>query len=188
MAIIKCSDNHFYDSELYDECPHCKRKGAFPDATGDNKTVAMFKRNFVSEGVTNSVATDFSEEGSDDLKTESIFMQKNNMNPVSGWLVGVEGENKGRSFEIHVNNNFVGRSMKNDIKINDEHISREKHFSVVYDPVSNKFFISAGKGLTHHNGKIVDSEAELSEGDVIKAGMSAYVFVPYCREGRTWND
>lgn len=32
MNLVKCSNGHFYDSDRYEECPHCEKK--IPDSAG----------------------------------------------------------------------------------------------------------------------------------------------------------
>ena len=183
MAIVQCENNHYFDNVKFKECPHCKRaeiRGEDPAKFIENITVAKIK--------------DFS-----DLKTKQKEVDVNsatvpklnlgkNINPVAGWMVCVAGENCGRSFEIHIGKNYVGRSMKMDISTNDEQISRENHFSVIYEPKSNGFFVMEGNGITYLNETMLSGAVNLNEGDEIEAGSSRYVFVPYCKEGRVWSD
>lgn len=190
MAVIKCSNNHFYDNSKYDSCPHCaKMENGFPGVdSSENKTVAMPMNVRVDDnGITKSLK-DAVKESEDSRKTVGIFLGKKNINPISGWLVCIDGENRGRSFEIHIGKNFVGRSMRMDIHTNDEMISRENHFAIVYEPRSIRFFVMQGNGITYYNDKMLADSEELTEGDIIAAGSSKYVFVPFCKKGREWND
>lgn len=184
MAIIQCKNNHFYDDNKFQECPHCKKataQGKNPAFFRENNTVAKFSQ-LSTSSLKSAVAV---EEGS---KTVPKFFSDKNINPVAGWFVCIEGENRGRSFEIHIGKNFVGRSMKSDIHTNDEQISRENHFSVIYDPQSNAFHVLEGNGITYYNDGLLSGSAQLREGDIIGAGSSKYLFVPYCKEGREWHD
>ncbi len=183
VAIIQCENNHYYDNSKFEQCPHCKKataQGQDPSKFKENKTVAKFSQ--FSNGALNTPPK------VDDIqKTVPKFFSDKNINPVAGWLVCLSGENKGRSFEVHIGKNFVGRSMKMDIHTNDEQISRENHFSVIYDPHSNDFFALEGNGITYFNGNLLAGAEKLKDGDEIEAGSSKYVFVPYCKEGREWN-
>ena len=177
MAIIQCVLGHYYDNIKHSECPHCKKMAA-PGATPAVETPTISKitpnplRNFVEP---------------DEMKTIGVYRQKN-VNPISGWLVCVDGENKGRSFEVHLGKNFVGRAMNMDINVNDASISRDTHFTIIYEPNESQFFLQPGNGITYFNGSILSVACELKEDDRIKAGKSEYVFVPYCKEGRGWDE
>ena len=70
----------------------------------------------------------------------------------------------------------------------DDYISRDNHFSIVYDPKSNKFSLVPGGGESHINNMVVNNVQQLYEDDVIEVGQTKYLFVPYCKEGRTWNE
>lgn len=198
MAIIRCENKHYYDNSKFKQCPHCKRNGAIEGGLGtnissgglgENKTVAMFldreteKKTVSFDNLKDDILTQNGE-----LKTVGLFFQSKNMNPIAGWLVCIEGENKGRSFEIHIGKNFLGRSMKMDIHTNDELITNENHCAVIYEPISVRYYIVAGEGMTYCNGKIVSESAEIFEDDEISAGRSKYVFIPFCRKGRDWSE
>ena len=43
-----------------------------------------------------------------------------------------------------------------------------------------------GNGQTYINGKAVNQECLLEDGDLISVGDSEYVFVPFCKKGRVW--
>lgn len=193
MAVIQCENKHFYDNSKYEECPHCKRaieRGGNPSDLGENKTVAKFvhKQETNKDAVfTKSLRNSISNSG-DVQKTVAKYFIDRNMNPIAGWLVCKEGENKGRSFEIHIGKNFVGRSMKMDIHTNDEQISRENHFSIIYEPKEAEFYVVQGNGLTYYNGVMLTNAQRLNEDDEISAGSSTYVFIPFCKKGRDWND
>ena len=61
-------------------------------------------------------------------------------------------------------------------------------FSIVYDPKTNNFSFVPGGGETHINNMVVNSVQQLCEDDVLEAGQTKYLFVPYCKEGRTWDE
>lgn len=190
MAIIKCPNNHYYDNKKFQYCPHCKKSAEKTELEKslDNKTVALPRNELNnSDNLTRSLK-DSINNLEDGQRTVGIFTGKKNINPIAGWLVCIKGENRGRSFEIHLGKNFVGRSMKMDIHTNDEQISRENHFSMIYEPKSIKFYVLQGNGITYYNDKLLSDSEELVEGDTIEAGSSKYVFVPFCKEGRDWND
>ena len=195
MAVVQCKNKHYYDNEKYTECPHCSRLGVSdgsgsPVDVSENKTVAKFTHRQDDDGVDLHTMSlkNYSKQTDNDQKTVAMYFKEHNINPIAGWMVCTKGENKGRSFEIHIGKNFVGRSMRMDIHINDNQISRENHFSIIYDPKSRDFFVLQGNGITYYNGEVLSDAEQLREGDTIEAGASAYLFVPYCKEGRDWDD
>jgi len=198
MAIVKCPNQHYYDNAKYDQCPHCLKmqNGAGSESTrdidiGENKTIAKFSTpEFSNSGEMKTQSLRNSVRANIDVaqKTVAKYMIDKNINPIAGWLVCTEGENRGRSFEIHIGKNFVGRSMKNDIHINDEKVSRDNHFSVIFEPIAIEFYVLQGKGITYYNGEMLSDAEPLKEGDIIQAGESKYLFVPYCKKGREWDE
>lgn len=184
---------HFYDDQKFDKCPHCDKDGEHSKGSGLNPTVAKYSQKdpTVSLNDVNNSTVRFFDQNQDQAgasKTVSIFGTGKNSNPISGWLVCIQGENKGKSFDLHIGKNFVGRSMKSDVIINDPQISRENHFSIIYEPVSRKFFIMSGSSVIHLNSSLLDHAQEMKEDDVIEAGESKFIFIPFCKEGRDWND
>lgn len=107
---------------------------------------------------------------------------------VTGWLVGLTGEDEGKDFRLHTGKNFIGRGINMDVVLSeDKQVSREKHCSVTYDPKGNKFFLSGEQGNTvYRNGSPVEGIVEITDGDIITAGETELAFVPYCKEERTW--
>lgn len=189
MAIIQCPNKHYYDNQKFQECPHCKNLQGGAGEERSVPTVAKFNSGDTSNSY-NSVTRrsyDYSE-ADNSGKTQSIYMKNKNSNPISGWLVCIKGENRGKSFELHIGNNFVGRSMKSDVIINDLQVSRENHFSIIYEPKSCKFYVAPGASIIYLNSNRLDNSSPLKEDDVIQAGESKFVFIPFCREGRDWND
>ena len=127
--------------------------------------------------------------GGEDDKTISFgFFGMTQLKPVTGWLICMNGSEKGKDFRLHADKNFVGRSTNMDVVlIDDKKIARDKHCSVVYDPRSNLFFASAeGGNLTYVNGEIISTPIDLKEGDIITIGDTDLLFVRFCKGGRSW--
>ena len=100
--------------------------------------------------------------------------------PIAGWLVSIDGPTKGRDYRICEENNFVGRNKTNDICLEmDESISREKHSIISFDCRTKKCYYTPGtsRNLDRVNGEIVFSTIELKTKDVLEIGRSRFVFV-----------
>ena len=124
----------------------------------------------------------------DDQVTMAFYTGPKGVSCVTGWLVCVEGPERGRDYRITHGMNWAGRDVDMDIYLpQDMMISRKKHCAVVYDNKSNKFFlVDGGVGLTYLNDHLVKQNEVLKLGDVITIGKSKFEFIPFCREGHQW--
>jgi hypothetical protein len=111
-------------------------------------------------------------------------------NPVVGWLVCVEGPDKGKDYRIHSQYNFIGRAAHMDICIrSDNHISNDRAAIIAYDPQELMFTFGPGTGhnLVRVNGKMVLNAVELKAFDEVTVGKTKLLFVPLCGERFNWN-
>lgn len=206
--IVKCANGHYYDTNKSKECPYCIKRekerlgriselGSLPTfdvsfgAVNEGVTVPMMPKG-VGEieigGYGQQHLQGMSAQG--DPKTVGIYGGKSTGNSyVVGWLVCVEGSEKGRDYRIYHGMNWIGKSPAMDITIHgDRMIEDEKHCAIVYDGKGNKFFLAEGSGsLTYINGNSLNGSAELKLGDEITIGNCKFEFVPFCREGHVWN-
>ncbi|MBE6924429.1 MAG: FHA domain-containing protein [Ruminococcaceae bacterium] len=110
--------------------------------------------------------------------------------PVAGWLVCVDGPEKGQDYRIHEQNNYIGRSEKMDIRIaGDPTVSAERHAIIAYDPQSKEFFFGpmSGASIIRRNGKAVLGTEALEKGDQLQIGKCTFLFVPLCGEDFQWS-
>lgn len=209
MTLVKCPNGHFYDPARFgNKCPHCGMAGQ--QSTGDQTTVSMDvddQIDFTSK--VSGEAANFQKVQMDQsgIKTEPLTSVINeqdktiavpedvlkgvssNVEPVVGWLVCVEGANKGRDYRLHKGRNFIGRSEKMDVYIeNDNTVSRSSHAIVVYDPRSNVYLAQPGdsKELFYLNDKLILSVTELKALDRLSVGSTKLMFVPLCSEKFQW--
>ncbi len=131
---------------------------------------------------------DFS--NNDDGPTISAFNygEKKSFSPVAGWLVCIEGPEKGRDFRLYTGRNFAGRSASMQINIADDpKINRDGHFSIVFDPESKSWFIVPGAGtVTYLDGALLDGAKTLRDMARIKAGDSLFCLRSFCGEEFCW--
>jgi hypothetical protein len=110
--------------------------------------------------------------------------------PVVGWLVCLEGPDRGRDFRLHSEKNFVGRAPNMDVCIpSDDAVSREKHGVIIFDPKKQVFWAVPGdsSGLVYVNSEIVHAPVQLKRDDIIEIGQSKLVLVPFCGERYSWS-
>ena len=191
----RCTNGHYYDETKHSLCPHCgvnidlnlgvtmpKRpvSGGGSDSSSElGKTVAK-----IPEALRNNPVSPPNEG-----KTVAVFRKQMGMDPVVGWLVCIEGPDKGKDYRIRSERNFIGRSDKMDICIaNDEAISRENHAIVSYSPKKRQFRVYSGesRGLVYLNDEEVITADELKAYDVIELGKTKLMFIPFCGEQFEW--
>lgn len=180
MGIERCSSGlHYYDSNKYERCPYCDAM-----AGDDPKTIAMKRELPVMEDVVtiSGVSKDF-----DDVKTIGVYSKSKGNDYVSGWLVCVEGAERGRDYRIYQGRNFVGRETDMDICIQgDTTISRKNHCAVVYDERNNQFFIMPMENSVYLEDSMINGAVPLIGGQKITIGNSIFVFIPFCVGERKW--
>ena len=128
-------------------------------------------------------------EPDDPGKTVGVMKKSLNIEPVVGWIVCIEGADKGKDFHIMARNNTIGRSEKMDICIKgDTTISRENHARIAFDVKHNVCHIIPAESTNgiYLNGDPVYVPTELKYGDVIEFGESKFMFVPLCNENFSW--
>jgi len=188
MALIKCQlCNRYYDDNKSSQCPFCLNVN---ESFNGQKTLPLdFETPPQYDFAGDESKTQAYDEGIDsDEKTIGVFFAEEDYNPVTGWIVCVKGTVKGKSYELHMNRNFVGRDKLMDISIPDDlQISRKNHLSITYDFKSQSFYAKSENGSLSVNGKSADHPVKLNENDVLSFGKSEYVFVPYCTVERNWD-
>jgi len=109
--------------------------------------------------------------------------------PVVGWLVCVEGMDRGRDYRLIAGHNFIGRGRDMNVSIEgDLAISRSKHAILTYDPQANSFFVQPGESheLCYLNNKVVLDHVLLKQGDMLSLGNTKLLFVPCCTDAFNW--
>lgn len=194
MSMKRCEQGHYFDAEKHTMCPNCGipdldlgktrplgHPAAQPEATWRSPSSS-------DEGHT--VRHDTNRAGSRDSgETVALVRKKEGIDPVVGWLVCVEGADKGRDYRIRSEKNFIGRSEKMDIQISgDDTISRDNHAVVSYNPKNCIFKVHAGegRGMVYLNSADVDTPLELKPYDIIELGQTKLAFIPFCGEKFQW--
>ena len=114
-----------------------------------------------------------------------------NKEPVVGWLVGLNGEVAGESFEIRTGKNFIGRADNMDIVIKgDKRVSRNKHAIIIYEPKNKMFMVQPGESreLFYLNGNVVLNTEKIGTYDKLYLGETELMFIPLCGENFSWDE
>ena len=138
MTLIQCRKGHFFDDIKHNSCPYCNKNN---ESKGFEKTIS---KAINLEGDINQIQLTqmYSDNSGDMDKTIGISALNHSNRLVAGWLVVKEGKSKGKSFPIYMGKNIVGRSLKMDVALTEEEeVSRDNHFSVVFENKECKYFI-----------------------------------------------
>lgn len=163
MSLVRCPNGHMFSARRYGSiCPYCNMETAKKEPV--------------------SAPEEF--DPTLDLLAEEIL-------PVCGWIVCIEGARVGKDYKIKDGKNFVGRSDEMDIQIlGDNQISRKNHTIIVYDAKKRNTVMLPGDaaGIAYLNSEAVYVPTPLTPYDVIELGNSKFLFVPFCGTNFEWND
>ena len=202
--LTQCPQGHFYNAAIYSSCPHCD--GIIPDHFSE--TIDISNANVQADAAgdfppTMSPTMDpaggyrtQSPQGPDSLNPFSSptiiggdTADGNQVEPVVGWLVCIDGPVRGNDFRIHAGYNYIGREM-GDIHIQgDLQISRQNHAMIAFDSSEGVFYVgpSAGRNLMKVNGKTILNAVEIKNYDIISIGTTKLMFVALCGPHFGWN-
>ena len=158
--------------ESWPECPYCKRVG-YRDASTQNagKTRPELGATRAEAETKTKTAT---KPGFDGGKT--VLLNAAHAAPVVGWLVVMEGEEKGRDYRLREGRNTLGASPEADVCLKNHTVS-QIHASLSYK--DNKFVLT---DLDSTNGTFVNGDdenvarVELKDGDVLRLGETTLKF------------
>jgi len=194
MALKRCENGHYFDPAKHTSCPSCGVQNINFEPTRKKDEIKIADTaSQPAAGVGGGAAAPAGAakpRPGDDGKTVSLIHKKAGIDPVVGWLVCVEGADRGRDYRIRSEKNFIGRAESMDIAIRgDETVSRENHAIVSYNPKARQFKLHPGvsRGLVYLNGEEVDHPSPLMAGDHIELGQTKLLFVPLCDPRFSWD-
>lgn len=213
MQLTICRNGHRYDPSLTSECPECAVltsgvtldegtielnhfNNAGPDFIGETLDLNRGSETFALNDNMNMNATMNVNNGPEEygatmaVNTAGQFVSKKEQR-TTGWLVCIDGPEKGKDYHLHNDNNYIGRNSGNDVCIAaDATVSGSKHCVVTYDREERIFYVglASGGSIVRLNGKPVLMTQELKSGDRLKIGQGTFLFVPLCGESFEWED
>jgi hypothetical protein len=177
MNLVRCPNGHMYSARKHGKnCPYCNVSSG-----GGNKNEVKSGRKMQTVSNTNE----------DSAKTMAFWDDNIGNEPVVGWLVCIEGAQRGKDYKIRAEKNFIGRSEEMHIHITgDNAISRRNHAIISYNPMERNFFLIPGDGvgIVYHNNEAVYSPLELTAYDVLQMGKSKFIFIPLCGIHFDWEN
>ena len=211
MAIKTCPNGHKYNSDDNDTCPYCERTangGSFEwSEFDDNSSMSLKTEPLINRSVNAFEETLRTEplpsQGFNytDSRTMPITTPEANSNtekneyrrqPVVGWLVCIEGPDKGKDFGLHGAKSTIGRSPESSIVLSDPKISRKGFPAlIVYDDrKSHRFYITSGDASSTNNveleGNMLLGQSVIDPYNEIRIEDTVLVFVPFCGTDFYW--
>lgn len=160
--LIRCQNGHMFSKKRYGTvCPYCNIETATPEKKETQKSEV-------------------------DLE-EELF--KEEVKPVCGWMVCIDGPRKGKDYKITDGKNFIGRADDMDIQIlGDNEISRRNHAIIVFDKKKKEFMLLPGdaNGLVYLDENAVYTPMPLYPYAKIELGKSTFLFLPFCGSNYMW--
>ena len=161
MPLGECSNRHMYNKDKHgDTCPIC------------------------------GIITKKSKEDSKTKEEIEAMLKVPENGYVCGWLVCIEGINKGRSYPIHPGKNFVGSGDDMDIQIlGDDNVDRSRHAILAFDSKTLKTTLLPGEsvGLVYLEDNALYTPKALEAFANIEIGDSRFLFIPFCGESFNWS-
>lgn len=124
-------------------------------------------------------------------KTVGLAAKNSNKEPVVGWLVCIDGMEKGKDYKVLAKENTIGRNEKNDINIKgDTSISRDAHAKLVYNAAVKSYTIIPAENTNgvSVNGAPIAAPTVLNGDDVIDIGATKLLFVPFVSNKFNWDN
>ena len=152
-----CANGHQME-DSWAVCPYCQRTG------------------FQGAGTSGSVKTRLETEsprepsGAAPAGRKTVLLSDKRKPPVVGWLVAMNGEQKGEDFRIRDGQNTIGSAPDADVNLRDVAVSA-KHASVRYK--DQKFFLTdldSTNGTFLNDGTSPIAREELKDNDIFRVG------------------
>ena len=160
MKLERCKKGHFYDSTSIKFCPYCENTV--------NKTQDLLET---------------------DEEKGTVAYIPIKIVPVVGWLICIEGIEKGKDYRLVDKRNFIGSTEDMDVCILDKKIEKNDNFIITYNEKQRVFVISPGQAgnIVYLNKKAVYETTQLENYSLIEIGDTKLVFVKFCGEHFVWN-
>jgi pSer/pThr/pTyr-binding forkhead associated (FHA) protein len=158
-----CNNGHQME-DGWTDCPYCVRTGYRANNAGMGKTVLEMD------------STRFENQPAAYDGGKTVALSSIKRAPVVGWLVAMNGSQKGEDFRLREGKNSLGTAAGNEVTLRDQAVS-QKHANIGYK--DGKFMIT---DLDSTNGTFVNesdepiARTELKDNDTIRVGETTLKF------------
>ncbi len=184
--MIRCKEGHFYDPSKHPACPWCALPGGAETSLEKTRAVRP-----MDAPAPPPLPSGGAPAGATRRVGQVSPTGPKKPEPVVGWLVCLDGPDRGRDYRLHAEKNFIGRSDAMDVSVSsDDTVSRERHAIVVFDPKKQAFWLLPGdaSGLVYLNGEAIHAPTAMKSDDVVEVGETQLVLIPFCGDRYTWNE
>ena len=161
-----CSNGHQME-DSWEICPYCQRTGYQTTNAGGGGAKTRLEVDSIIAPKATAVPV---------ARKTVLLSDRHPKRDLVGWLVALDGEQKGEDFRVRDGQNTVGSAPDADIVLRDETVSG-KHASLRYKDA--KFFVT---DLDSTNGTFLNSRAEpiareeLNDNDLVRFGAVTLKF------------
>ena len=160
--LIRCQNGHMFSKRRYGTvCPYCNIETATKEKQETGRTEVEIEEDLFREDV----------------------------KPVCGWIVCIDGPRQGKDYQVVQGKNFVGGADKMDPQIRgNKEFPRRNHAVIVFDPKKRETVLLPGdaNGIVYLNGNALYAPTPLNPYDEIELGKSKFLFVPFCGDHFMW--
>lgn len=153
-----CANGHQME-DSWEVCPYCQKTGYAVAPVSLSKTRIETEAGSVGPGG-QAVA----------VARKTVLIAEKRKPPVVGWLVAMNGDQKGEDFRVREGQNTLGTSLEAEIVVKDNTVSG-KHASIRYK--EGKFILTdldSTNGTYLNDGKATIAREELKDNDLIRIG------------------
>lgn len=191
---------HYYDASKYEKCPYCERiesgRGGEPTAAGmpgDSSGLNRVTTPVDSPAPPSRPAARRHVDSSPTAAwypTEDESGGEKYFEPVVGWLVVVEGPERGRDYRIVPGRNSIGRDPSAEVAIEGDELMSKDHAVLYYYAENNQFYIEDNRskhGTFMVPGKeLIAERRRIEDGNRIKVGQTVFILKTLCGSEFTW--
>lgn len=158
-----CSNGHVLD-DSWDICPYCQRSGY-------QSTAATAKTRLEVESIIAPKA------GIAPAARKTVLLSdRKPKRELVGWLVAIDGDQKGEDFRVRDGQNIIGSGADSDVVLRDESVSG-KHASVRYKDAKFSLTDLDSTNGTFLNGRTDPiAREELNDNDLVRIGAVTLKF------------
>jgi pSer/pThr/pTyr-binding forkhead associated (FHA) protein len=154
-----CANGHQME-DSWEMCPFCQKTGYAGAAPAPAKTRIETGPGGTTPGPSAAAAP----------ARKTVLLSEQHKSPVVGWLVAMNGAQKGQDFRIRDGQNILGSAADSDVQLNDPTVSG-KHASLRYK--EGKFYLvdlDSSNGTYLNDGATSIAREELKDSDTIRIG------------------